>query len=128
MAIAGGEDAPAGDHVDTNCYLFLPDAFSLLHYWVTLPREFAAVGDRLFRLIMKARLPEPAITLEPTVKYTCLFESFYRYLGETPPPGAKAGVSWGQGIEWLRQLSVAELAQVDQLSGLSLSTLVRAAA
>lgn len=128
MAFARSEDVPDGDHVDTNCYLFLPPSYALLHYWCTIPREFSAVGDRLFRQIMKTRLPPPAVTDHKTVNYTCLFEALYRSLGETPPSGAKPNVDWGPALAWLRQRSAQELPLVDELSGLALSHLVAEAA
>jgi hypothetical protein len=128
MPLASGEDVPLGDHVDTNCYLFLPPAFALLHYWVTIPQEFSAVGDRLFRLLLKSRLSTPVVASKPTVFYTCLFESIYRGLGEAFPPGAKPGVDWRPGIEWLRRLPAERRGLVDQLAGLALSKLVLDAA
>ena len=121
------EDLPHGDHVDTNCYLLLPPTFPLLHHWCATPREFAAVGDRLFRQLLKSRLGPPALVTAHTVKYLCLFESLYRALGEAPPPDAKPGVDWRPAIDWLRRLGLEDRRLVDQLAGLTLSGLVRAA-
>jgi glycosyltransferase involved in cell wall biosynthesis len=129
MPLRSTEDLPNGDHVDTNCYLLLPPTYPLLHHWCATPREFAAVGDRLFRLLLKARLGPPAIASgAPTVKYLCLFEPLYRAIGEPPPPNAKPGVDWRPAIEWLKRLSPEDRLAVDRLAGLSLSQLVREAA
>jgi len=128
MPLGRSEDFPDGDHVDTNCYLFLPPAYPLLHHWCTLPREFSAVGDRLFRQLLKARLPAPALTARKTVAYTCLFEGLYRALGEAPPPGAKPGVDWRPALAWLEARAAEELPLIDELSGVALSRLVRRAA
>lgn len=124
MALGETEDVPMGDHVDTNCYFFLPPSFHLLHYWCTLPRELSSHGDRFFRSILKAHLTAPpAITARRTVKYRCLFESIYRTIGEMPPPGAKPNVSLRTGLDWLNSLRDADLALVEQMSGLRLSSL-----
>lgn len=129
LPLPGTEDLPHGDHVDTNCYLLLPPTFPLLHYWCSSPREFAAVGDRLFRLVLKTRLGPPAIVSDRrTVKYLCLFEALYRAVGEAPPPGAKPSVDWSPAIAWLGRLSGPDRMLVDQLAGLTLSQLVRDAA
>lgn len=129
MPLPATEDFPHGDHVDTNCYLLLPPTYPLLHHWCATPREFAAVGDRLFRQVLKTRLGPPALVSgPPTIKYLCMFEGLYRAIGEAPPPNAKPAVDWRPAIEWLRRLSPAQRALVDQLSGLSLSQLVCEAA
>jgi glycosyltransferase involved in cell wall biosynthesis len=127
MPLSSGEDFPLGDHVDTNCYLFLPQSYFLLHYWCTLPQEFSAQGDRLFRMVLKSRLPDAfAIAAKSTVNYTCMFSSVYRNIGETPPEGAKPGVDWRPGVAWLKALTRHDLPLVDQLSGLNLSSLAAA--
>jgi len=124
MAVGGTEDVPMGDHVDTNCYFFLPQSFHLLHYWCTLPRELSSHGDRFFRSILKAHLTAPpAITARRTVKYRCLFESIYRSIGEPPPPGAKPNLNSKTCLDWLNSLHDADLALVEQMSGLHLSSL-----
>ena len=129
LPITMSADFPFGDHVDTNCYLFLPPAFSLLHYWVTIPKEFSIIGDRLFRIVMKSRLAAPAVAFKPTVKYTCLAEVYYKAAGEAPPEGAdKPNVNLGPAIEWLRMQLPEELVVIDELSGMALSRLASAAA
>lgn len=129
IALPGSEDVPMGDHVDTNCYLFLPSSFHLLHYWCTFPRELSSHGDRFFRSILKAHLTTlPAVTDKRTVKYRCLFESIYKAIGESPPPGAKPNVSLRPGLDWLNSLADEDLALVEQMSGLRLSDLTARAA
>ncbi len=116
------EDMPLGHHVDTNCYLFLPPTFPLLHYWCTIPQEFSAQGDRLFRQVLRANFSTPPVVIaRRTVNYTCLFESIYNAIGETPPDGAKPNVDWEPGLRWLKSLTGRDSALVDHLSGLQLS-------
>jgi len=128
MPLPRSEDYPAGDHVDTNCYLFLPASYGQLHYWCSLPREFSSVGDRLFRQVLKARLGPPALAERKTVAYTCLFEGVYRAIGEAPPPGAKPGVDWRPALTWLAERAPEDLPIIDELSGVALSRLVPRAA
>lgn len=114
-------DVPYADHVDTNCYLFLPGSFHLLHYWCTIPQELGTHGDMLFNLILKNYLPGGApVTSHRTVKYLCMFEGVYLDKGEVPPPGTKPFVDWNTCTAWLAGLSDRDFDRVQKLTGLSL--------
>lgn len=76
------------DHVDTNCWLFLPGAFRLLPRWVFFPKEAALIGDRLFWQAIKGRL-RLGHTEKQTVNYTCTYSVFYEALGLKVPDGVK---------------------------------------
>lgn len=113
-------EAPHADHIDTNCYFFLPRAYAFLHYWCTIPQELSPSGDHLFYLLLKANGIHPAIVPKPTINYLCMFEQVYRARGEEPPPGAKPSVDWRNQQAWIDALSPAELDLARALSGLAL--------
>jgi hypothetical protein len=124
MASVTPADVPYAEHVDTNCYLFLPPSFHLLHYWCTIPQELSTHGDMLFRYVLTRYIPlAPAITSKRTVKYLCMFGGIYLQIGEEPPVGAKPFIDWKKCTDWLNTLSKQELVLVNQLSGLELSSL-----
>jgi len=79
-------------HVDTNCLFFLPGAYNLLSIWVTMPKLMASLGDRFFYQVVASRGLKISQCGLATVNYSCLWEIFYRQLGEAPPPGAKASI------------------------------------
>jgi glycosyltransferase involved in cell wall biosynthesis len=105
---------PAQRHVDTNCFFFLRSGFHVLPVWAAIPREVSAVGDRLFYNAVRANGLRPAIAARKTVNYTCMWESIYRVMGETPPEGTKPNPDH-QAIErWIKERSPAELAVIDR--------------
>jgi hypothetical protein len=115
-------DLPLADHIDTNCYVLLPNSYHLLHYWSTLPKELATHGDMLFRHILKNYISiPPAITAHRTVNYSCMFEGVYLEKREIPPEGAKEYVDWRRCQTWLDALSDRDLALVQRLAGLNLT-------
>jgi len=115
-------DIPYGGHVDTNCYLFLPRVFHLLHYWSQIPRQLASFGDHIFKLMLQSRYPEPMVSTDRrTVNYLCMFEGVYREKGEVPPEGAKPYVDWSMCQNWLESLSADELQYYSELVSLKLT-------
>jgi glycosyltransferase involved in cell wall biosynthesis len=112
------------DHTDTNCYWFLEGSFPLLHHWLSMPAELGLVGDRVFYRMIKSRNLVVRRTEKITVNYTCLFESFYRALGETPPADAKPNVDWNPIYTWLLGLDVAQQRVVAERCGIDLVPLV----
>jgi cellulose synthase/poly-beta-1,6-N-acetylglucosamine synthase-like glycosyltransferase len=113
-------EVPYDEHIDTNCYFFLPRAYFLLHHWCTMPQELAASGDHLFYLLLYHRVPKPAVVALPTVNYLCMIEQVYRQHGETPPPGARPTLNWHDRQAWLNSLSTEDLLLVKLLTGLDL--------
>jgi glycosyltransferase involved in cell wall biosynthesis len=122
-AVTTGRPAelPRTEHVDTNCYFFLPGSYHFLPRWCTIPRELSQSGDHLFYLSMKLAGVTPAVVPEPTVNYLCMFENIYRLLGEEPPPGAKPMLQWQDLQDWLNRLTPPELDRVRALTGVPLS-------
>ena len=105
------------DHVDTSCFWFQAGAFPYLHYWVTMPKEVSAIGDRIFARVVRERRLTAARTAKQTVNYFCLWESAYRTMGETPPPGAKPNIDSEPIFAWFLALSREERRRVIDLCG-----------
>ncbi len=113
-------EIPNAQHIDTNCYFFLPGAYQFVHRWVTMPQELSESGDHLFYILLHVSGVHPAIVPKPTVNYLCMFEQVYLEKGEMPPPGAKPSLNWNTRQAWLNTLSEQELALVRTLTGLQL--------
>jgi hypothetical protein len=116
---------PTSDHVDTSCFAFFPGSYQMLAVWALMPRQMSAVGDRIFWRALRARgLSGVAITNPATVNYHCLWESLYRGLGETPPPGAKPNFDDPTPMyQWWYGLTAREREIMTRLVGLSLDDL-----
>jgi glycosyltransferase involved in cell wall biosynthesis len=93
------------NHVDTNCWWFQPGAYHLLPHWVTIPREMASVGDRVFYWPTEASKLSRREVARTTVNYTCMWEGIYRFFGEAPPPGAKPDIDLMPVLEWICSLT-----------------------
>jgi glycosyltransferase involved in cell wall biosynthesis len=106
-------------HVDTNCFFFFPTAYPLVPYFGTMPREMASIGDRFFFAMLRERGMRPAISDAFTVNYLCVLESFYRALGEEPPPGARPNIDMTPVYAWLAERNPEERLLVDRLTGLT---------
>jgi glycosyltransferase involved in cell wall biosynthesis len=121
-------ELPNAEHVDTNCFFFLPRAYQFLPRWCTMPQEVSQSGDHLFYLLLTVTGIVPAVVPRPTVNYLCMFEQLYRDNGEEPPPGAKPLLNWQDVQAWINGLTPAELDHVRSLTGLQLFQQERAAA
>jgi hypothetical protein len=119
MATVTPAELPHHEHIDTNCFFFLPRLYYLLHHWCTMPQELSESGDHLFYLLLAGSYA-PAIVPKQTVNYTCMVEQIYREKGEEPPPGAKPAGHWKDRQAWLNGLSAEEFVQVKLLTGLNL--------
>jgi cellulose synthase/poly-beta-1,6-N-acetylglucosamine synthase-like glycosyltransferase len=106
-------------HVDTNCYFFLRGAFCAIPHWAMMPKNLAPGGDRYFLAMMRSRPFVHAQMSRPTVNYLCGWESLYRSVGETPPPGAKPNIDATKVQRWLRSLDRRELEITGRLTGVS---------
>jgi predicted O-linked N-acetylglucosamine transferase (SPINDLY family) len=97
LSILNINDEP--NHIDTNCYLFLPGSFFLLPTWNMIPKVLSSVGDRVFqKLIFDYNLTYVKNKLI-TVNYLDLWASHYKILGEKIPINAKENVSSKKSIE-----------------------------
>jgi glycosyltransferase involved in cell wall biosynthesis len=99
---------PIEAHVDTSRFFFLPGSFHMLPLWGTMPKEVSTVGDRFFYLAIKAEGLIRAVSVAETVNYTCLWETIYRILGETPPMDAKPNAGGKQIEQWKASLNPRE--------------------
>ena len=69
----------------------------------------SSVGDRVFALsLAKAGLSGVAITDRATVNYHCLWDAYYRGIGEVPPADAKPTIDATPVFEWWRSLGARE--------------------
>jgi hypothetical protein len=68
----------------------------------------STVGDRFFYLAIKAEGLSRAVSVAKTVNYTCLWETIYRFLGETPPMDAKPNAGGKQIEQWKASLNSRE--------------------
>ncbi len=102
-------------HIDTSCWWFQPGAYHLLSFWVTMPREIAPIGDRVFSGLIDASRLQKRETDKITVNYTCLWEGVYRRFNELPPPGAKPDIDLPPVLEWLCSLPDAKRRVVARL-------------
>jgi glycosyltransferase involved in cell wall biosynthesis len=102
-------------HIDTSCWWFQPGSYHLLSFWVTMPREIAPIGDRVFSGLIEASRLATREADKITVNYTCMWEGVYRRFGETPPPGAKPDIDLPLVLEWLCALPDAKRRVVARL-------------
>jgi Glycosyl transferase family 2 len=95
------------DHVDTNCFFFLPGAFYAIPRFAGIPRELSSLGDRIFYKELSAQPLRANVLKRKTVNYHCLWESLYRAANEVPPPDAKPNIDHQPLVAWLTGLSPA---------------------
>lgn len=113
-------DESIKNHVDTNCFFFLPGSFPLIHHFAAIPRQMSVIGDRLFYAVLQqARLKAVALK-NPTVNYLCLWRPIYEAIGEVPPEGAKPGADHGEAERWLASIDDRGREIVSRLTGLPL--------
>lgn len=111
-------DEPIENHVDTNCFFFLPGSFHLVHHFAAIPRQMSIIGDRLFFAVLKAARLKVAVIGFPTVAYLCLWEAIYRAIGEVPPADAKPSADYSVVDRWLRTLTDRERLVVSRRAGI----------
>ena len=121
MASVRPAEVPNAEHIDTNCYFFLPKSYLFLHRWCTMPQELSESGDHLFYLLLHTSGLAPAVVHKPTVNYLCMFEKVYLDRGEVPPVGAKPTLNWNNRQAWINTLSPEDLGLVRLLTGLNLT-------
>jgi glycosyltransferase involved in cell wall biosynthesis len=118
-------EEPVSAHVDTSCFVFLPGSYHVLPVWALIPKEMSTIGDRLFWMALKGRgLSGVIITDHSTVNYHCLWEMYYRALGELPPPGAKPNIDSQRAWDWWRSLGEREQQTVQRLIGVPWAAVV----
>ncbi len=114
-------DEPASEHVDTSCFAFFPGSYHMLPIWASMPKQMSPIGDRVFwRALRSRRLTGVLVTDPVTVNYSCVWESFYRALGERPPPGSKPNIDPRPVFDWWSNLSDREREIATRLAGVPL--------
>jgi len=78
----------AQPYVDTSCLLVMKSAFRHLLAWVLYPQDQAAVMDQHVWAHLKNAGARLGFLDKATLCYRTRHASHYRYIGETPPPGA----------------------------------------
>jgi glycosyltransferase involved in cell wall biosynthesis len=116
-------DEPSAQHVDTNCFFFLPPAFGVLPIWGLMPREVSCICDRVFLLALKARRLLSVVSTKKTVNYTYTYAPLYRSLGEAPPMPIKENPDHSAIAAWIDALSPKQLERINQRLGAQLQAL-----
>jgi len=123
------EEQASANFIDTNCFAFFPGSYQALPVWALMPNQMSAVGDRVFSVSLHKRgLTGIAITNRATVNYQCLWESFYRALGETPPEKVSATIDSGPMFAWWRALGERDREIVSRLTGVTMEEVAAAVA
>lgn len=117
-SIINAPDEPTAEHVDTNCFFFLPDSYHIVPFFGTMPKELSSVCDRIFYQAVRSRGLQAAVSDTVTVNYHCLWESVYRSIGETPPEGSKPVIDSASVQAWINSRSAQEIQTVQRLSGI----------
>lgn len=107
-------------HIDTNCLLLLPGAFSALPLWCLMPREVSVIGDRIFAAHLEKAQLVRGHTARATVNYVTLWPEHYRAVGETPPADARPEIPVREIETWIEKLSEQERDILRRLCGLSI--------
>ena len=115
------QDGPVSEHVDTNCFVFLPGSYHLLGFWALMPKPLSMAGDRFFWAGLRARKMVGAQVAEViTVNYLTMWAGEYLKNGETPPDGAKTIEDFEPTHAWLRSLNRKDRAVASRLAGVRL--------
>jgi Glycosyl transferase family 2 len=123
------EEQATTNFIDTNCFAFFPGSYQALPVWALMPKEMSPVGDRVFSVSLRQRgLSGVAITNRATVNYQCMWESFYRALGEPPPEKVSPTIDAAPLFEWWRSLGERDREIVWRLTGVSMDEVTAAVA
>jgi hypothetical protein len=123
------EEQAAANFIDTNCFAFFPGSYQALPVWALMPQQMSCVGDRVFSVSLHQRgLAGVAITNRATVNYQCLWESFYRALGEPPPEKVSPNIDAAPLFEWWRGLGERDREILWRLTGVSMDAVAAAVA
>jgi hypothetical protein len=115
-------DEPPSVHVDTSCFAFFRGAYHMLPIWASMPKQMSSIGDRVFWAALRRRGLRGVVISDPvTVNYSCMWESFYRALGEAPPAGSKPNIDPTPVLAWWRALAEPEREIATRLAGVPLA-------
>lgn len=120
------QDERVSDHVNTNCFVFLPGSYHLLSFWALMPKPMSVAGDRYFWAGVRARRLVGALVTEAvTVNYLTMWAGEYLKNDETPPDGAKTVEDFEPMRAWLRSLNRREREVASRLAGVRLGVPAR---
>jgi hypothetical protein len=112
------------NHMDTNCFFFLPGSYSVVPRWTTMPAEMSPYCDRAFQWMIEELPLTLARTEKPTVNYRCTWESVYRIVGEEPPPGAKPSIDVNAlMVPWVAKMTPRDKVIASRLSGVNITAM-----
>jgi glycosyltransferase involved in cell wall biosynthesis len=106
------------DHVDTNCFFFLPGSYFLIPYWNLMPKEFSNIGDRIFNQKIILTNLNYVENKKITVNYLNLWKSTYESIGEIPPKESKQNVDGLHAINIFKSKTDIEKKITQRLLGL----------
>ncbi len=113
-------ELPYAEHVDTNCFIFMPGSYHLIHRWCIMPQQLSSIGDNVFYHMLKGSNLTLAITSKPTVNYLCMFRHVYEQFGEEPPIGCKGPNTQIDIHAFLRSVPLERRPILQRLTGLQL--------
>jgi glycosyltransferase involved in cell wall biosynthesis len=113
------------NHIDSNCYWLLEGAFHLVHHWITMMPEVALMSDRLIYRVVKENSLTMYYTRSETVNYVGNYAVYYRAIGKTPPPDAKANITPVPIFNWIKSLDGRQRRLASQRCGVDLEALER---
>jgi len=109
------------EHVDTNCFFFLPGSYSVLPVWASMPSFLSPITDRIFNQSIRSKAYKIAYVDNPTVNYHCLWEALYKFSSEKPPSDAKPSIDVQSVIIQFGSMTLREVELVNRLVGFTLS-------
>jgi hypothetical protein len=128
-SIMPSEETPTAMFIDTNCFAFFPGSYHVLPLWALMPQQMSGVGDRVFSVALHGHGLKGIVINDPvTVNYQCMWESLYRGVGETPPPGAVPNINGNLIFDWWRGLNPREREIVSRLTGVTMEEVFASAA
>lgn len=114
---------PQAGHVDTSEYMFLPGSYYILPYWVTMPKQFGPICDRIMNLITINENLKYVETGLKTVNFLMRYFNVYKSENLPVPPEATHKIPWQQIRQWYYSLSIDEQKYVCAMIGFKEKTL-----
>lgn len=114
MALA---EEPTDQHIDTNCFFFLPGSYAALPVWGLIPAEMSPISDRLFYAALRKRKLIAVETDKITVSYRVSIAELYETIGMTAPAGTKPRHDVDAIARWFAGLHPAARQQIERQIG-----------
>lgn len=111
-------------HVDTSEFMFLPGAYFIIPYWVTMPKEFGPICDRIMNLITIKEDLNYVKTGMKTVNFLMRYYGVYIAENLPVPPEADHKIQWEQIRQWYYSLSKNQQNYICSMIGFNENTLI----